>query len=59
MDFILKRLGEPSTWAGLAAVIVGLNGLVPDAQQWADTVTTVGVAVCGIVAIWRREAGGN
>lgn len=48
-----RRAGEPSTWAGLAAVLEALKVFAP---QYA--VLIVGLqSVCGGVAVVMREAG--
>jgi len=49
---ILKRVKEPSTWAGLAALglILGADPVKVDALQQA------GVAVAGLVAIFLPES---
>lgn len=53
-DFVKKRAGEPSTWAGLAAVLEGLKVIAP---QYAAML--VGLqAIFGGVAILARESGG-
>lgn len=51
MNAFIKRLKEPSTYAGLAAIFAALGpllGLSADA-------TTAGVAVLGGVAVIARE----
>lgn len=50
---ILKRLREPSTYAGLAAVVSGLGfALAPEIGQ---TIPVIGAAVAGLLAIWLPE----
>lgn len=53
MNFILKRLKEPSTWAGLS-VFAALFG-VPEDQ--CNAVAAVGAAVAGAVAVFLPESG--
>jgi hypothetical protein len=54
MKFI-KRLKEPSTWAGLAALGVLLGG---DPAK-ADAVQTLGVALAGLIAVFMPESRGE
>jgi hypothetical protein len=51
---ILSRLREPSTWAGLAA-IVGSVPFLPAAENLQQTVLIVGSAVAGLLAVWLPE----
>ena len=50
---IVKRLREPSTYAGVAALIGALG--VPLAPEAAQTVVAVGSAVTALLAIWLPE----
>lgn len=55
MNWILERLSEPSSLAGIAAVIDAAARLVEnpqDAQSW-------GVVIAGVLAIVMRERGSN
>ena len=54
MDSIISRLREPSTYAGLAGLIAGL-AFIPHAADIAQTITAVGTAVAGLLAIWLPE----
>lgn len=47
----VKRLKEPSTWAGLSALFMlfGLN------IEQAAAIGNVGAALAGAAAIWMRE----
>lgn len=50
---ILKRLREPSTYAGVAALVAGLGfQFAPEASQ---TIIAVGGAVAALLAIWLPE----
>jgi hypothetical protein len=54
MDFIIKRLQEPSTYAGIAAFLTsfGLLGLTePDWNQIFSAVA----AIAGVIAIFVKE----
>lgn len=52
MDYAKQRLREPSTWAGLAAVI-GMG-----AQAWSTRDTAaIGAAVAGLLAMFMRDPG--
>ena len=52
----LARLGERSTWAGLAAVVGGMSFL-PHAAADAQIVAAIGVIVTGVAAMLHRERG--
>ncbi len=52
-EAILKRLSEPSTYAGLAATIMLIP--TPSAIALAGTVKVIGAAICGLLAIWMPE----
>ncbi|WP_200844369.1 hypothetical protein [Rhizobium sp. 18065] len=52
-DAILKRLREPSTYAGLAALVGSLGfAFAPEAGQ---SILAVGTAVAALLAIWLPE----
>ncbi len=48
--WVVSRLEEPSTWAGLAA-LVGSMSFLPNASAGAQLVSVVGVAVAGALAV--------
>jgi len=54
MSFIIKRLQEPSTYAGIAALLTGFGLLGLTEQDWNQVFGTI-VAVAGVVAIFVRE----
>lgn len=51
-DFILSRLSEPSTWAGLSGVLISALHLAPTV---AGAATGVVAAVAGLVAVVLKE----
>ena len=53
MKFIINRLKEPSTWAGLSALGV-LVGIPPGTL---DLVVQVGVGLSGLAAIVLKDQG--
>lgn len=53
-DFIITRLREPSTYAGIAALIGSLT-FIPNAAEWGDVITSAGVAIAGALAILLGE----
>ena len=53
MKTIFARFKEPSTWAGLAAVLAAL-GLGLPAELWQQIATT-GMAVAGLLAMVLPE----
>ncbi len=46
----VARLREPSTWAGIAA-LVGSMSFLPGAATDATLVTIAGTAICGALAV--------
>lgn len=53
-DFILKKLKEKSTWAGLAALVASLT-IIPHAAEVSLTVSAVGGAIAAVIGIWFPE----
>jgi len=55
MNFIKRRLSEPSTWAGLAAVVFGGSGLsgTPLSHVSPDLVVNAVVTIAGLVAAFK------
>ena len=54
MSFIIKRLQEPSTYAGIAAFLAGFGLLGLTEQDW-NTILGSVAALAGVVAIFLRE----
>ena len=54
MDFILQRLREPSTYAGIAAFLAGFGLLGLTEQEWNQVFGAV-AAVAAVVAIFIGE----
>lgn len=52
MDWIINRLKEPSTYAGLAAII---GAVLPQLGLTAGTLQTIGTAIVAVLAIVIRE----
>lgn len=55
MNWLTRRLSEPSTWAGLAAVVFGGSGLseTPLSHVSPDLVVNAVVTVAGLVAAFK------
>ena len=51
MNFIVARLKEGSTWAGIAGIIAGAS-FIPHADEISKLVSSIGVVVAGVLAIW-------
>ena len=51
---IVKRIKEPSTWTGLAAVVAGFSFL-PHAGDIAGLLPSLGVVIAGIIGIVLPE----
>jgi len=52
MDYILARLKEPSSWAGLAVILTATGISVSEAE-----LALVGSAIAAVLAIVLRERG--
>jgi len=57
MNWFTRRLAEPSTWAGLAAVVFGGSGLsgTPLSHISPDLVVNAVVTVAGLVAAFKTS----
>lgn len=53
-EFIIARLKEPSTYAGLAAMVASLS-FIPAADAWASVIIAAGAAIAGGLAIVMPE----
>jgi len=55
MNWFQRRLAEPSTWAGIAAIVFGGSGLTgtPLSHVSPELVTNVVVTVAGLVAAFK------
>lgn len=53
-DWILARIKEKTTWAGIATVVGSLS-FIPFAAEWAQVIIAVGTAVAGAVSILTKE----
>lgn len=51
MNWIVTRLKEGSTWAGLAGIIAGAS-FIPHADEIAKLVPAAGIVIAGVLAIW-------
>jgi hypothetical protein len=49
VEYIAGRMKEPSTWAGVASVLVAFK-VLPNDPGAISTLTTAGVAIGGILA---------
>ena len=52
--WVLDRLGEPSTWRGIVAVLTAA-GMTLDPEQ-AAKIIAAGLSVIGAINIFRKEA---
>jgi hypothetical protein len=53
LRWLIARGREPSTYAGLAALLLAFN--VPFADSWAHNVSTLAIGFFGIVAMVVQE----
>jgi hypothetical protein len=54
--FLLRRLREPSTWAGIVTVITALAGWqLDDAQR--DAIVLAGTSLVGLLLVFTKESG--
>jgi len=49
VEYVAARMKEPSTWAGLASILIAFK-VLPNDPNAISTLTTVGVAIGGILA---------
>lgn len=54
MNWLLRRLGEPSTWRGIVLLATGL-GITMEPEKM-DAIVAVGLAVVGLINVCRRES---
>lgn len=54
MNYIRVRLTEPSTYAGLAAILSGMK-FIPHADELSQLIPSVGAVVAGLLAIFVKE----
>lgn len=54
MDFIIQRLREPSTYAGIAAFLAGFGLLGLTEQDWNQVFGAV-AAIAAVIAIFIKE----
>jgi hypothetical protein len=53
MDYILERLKERSTWAGIIAILTGFGvSLKPELSA---AISTVGMGIAGLVLVIIKE----
>lgn len=52
---VWRRLAEPSTWAGIVALVTGVLGVTLDPEQ-REAVVAAGVALVGLLSVFIREA---
>lgn len=53
-EFIIARLREPSTYAGLATLVASLS-FIPNAAEWSQLIVPAGTALAGALAILLGE----
>jgi len=53
MSYLLKRFREPSTYSGIAAILVGFGVALP--AGIVEAVTYIGVGLSGLAAIFLPE----
>lgn len=54
MAYLISRLREPSTYAGLAGLAAAFGFVVP--AEWAQAAAGLGVALGGVLAVVVPEA---
>lgn len=55
MKFLISRLREPSSWAGISAIALAF-GLNP---EYVNAAAQVGIAISGAAAVFLVEKGDN
>ena len=54
MDYIIERLKEISTWAGILGIITALAGPIFSPEQ-TEALITLGVSIAGVAAVFTKE----
>ena len=54
-SWLVKRLREPTTYAGLGVLLAGLG--LKDSSSWANVITTTVMGLAGIAAMVMSEKG--
>jgi hypothetical protein len=54
-SWLVKRLREPTTYAGLGVLLAGLG--LKDSSSWANAITTTVMGLAGIAAMVMSEKG--
>jgi hypothetical protein len=53
MSYVITKLREPSSWAGIAALFAALGWQLP--TEYFGAITQVGIALAGLAAILLNE----
>ncbi len=53
MDYVIKRLQEPSTWRGIVAFISGLG--VTLTPEYKEAIIGAGLGVMGLIGMLSRD----
>jgi hypothetical protein len=52
LDTVISRLKEPSTWAGIGALVLAITGV--SEELW-GAISAAGIAVAGVAAVVLSE----
>lgn len=52
--WLIARLKEKTTWAGIATVVGSLS-FIPNAVEWSTVIIAAGTAIAGAVSILTKE----
>jgi len=55
LDYVIKRLGEASTWRGIVAFVTAL-GVVLTPEQ-VNAIVAAGLALIGIIGVFTKDKG--
>lgn len=53
--WVFDRFREPSSWAGLAAIVLGINGTEVPKELGVEFWTALGVVVTGLIAVAKKD----
>lgn len=60
MEWITNRLNEPSSWAGIAAILLGFLGIEDASGQLGPEFWgALGVVITGLVALVKKSPNGK
>ena len=57
LEFFVARLGEKSSWVGIAALVAAFGVSVFGKPEFVEQFSTLGLALVGVVAVLIKDKG--